>query len=133
VTDIMSFGGGFGGFGQNNNNTNQSSGFGGFGANNTTNTSGKQHAFSTTRWMMMMAAVLIGIARKASGRTTLAAVLAKRTRPVASLGATTTTPRAASAHRPVRRICFDAPLPSTIERGNGAAITDLRHKHTDDS
>ncbi|KAJ4326154.1 hypothetical protein N0V84_003204 [Fusarium piperis] len=36
----MSFGGGFGGFGQNNNNTNQSSGFGGFGANNTTNTSG---------------------------------------------------------------------------------------------
>ncbi|KAM0439963.1 hypothetical protein ACHAPT_001063 [Fusarium lateritium] len=38
----MSFGGGFGGFGQNNNNTNtnQSSGFGGFGATNNNNTSG---------------------------------------------------------------------------------------------
>jgi nuclear pore complex protein Nup98-Nup96 len=39
----MSFGGGFGGFGQNNNNTaTQSTGFGGFGAsNNNNNTSGK--------------------------------------------------------------------------------------------
>ncbi|KAF4441702.1 hypothetical protein F53441_11962 [Fusarium austroafricanum] len=35
----MSFGSGFGGFGQNNNN-NQSSGFGGFGSNTNTNTSG---------------------------------------------------------------------------------------------
>ncbi|KAJ4263824.1 hypothetical protein NW762_005857 [Fusarium torreyae] len=43
----MSFGGGFGGFGQNNNNNNnQSSGFGGFGSTNNNNTSGKQ-PFST--------------------------------------------------------------------------------------
>jgi hypothetical protein len=43
VTTIMSFGGGFGGFGQNNNTTTtQSTGFGGFGAtNNNNNTSGK--------------------------------------------------------------------------------------------
>jgi hypothetical protein len=34
----MSFGGGFGGFGSNNNT--QSTGFGGFGASNTNNTSG---------------------------------------------------------------------------------------------
>lgn len=37
----MSFGGGFGGFGQANNNNNQSSTFGGFGANNNNTTSGK--------------------------------------------------------------------------------------------
>jgi len=35
----MSFGGGFGGFGQNNNNT--GGGFGGFGSNNNNTTSGK--------------------------------------------------------------------------------------------
>jgi nuclear pore complex protein Nup98-Nup96 len=35
----MSFGGGFGGFGQNNNNQ-QSGGFGGFGSNNANTTSG---------------------------------------------------------------------------------------------
>jgi nuclear pore complex protein Nup98-Nup96 len=38
----MSFGGGFGGFGQNNNTNAQPSGFGGFGATNNNTTPGKQ-------------------------------------------------------------------------------------------
>jgi hypothetical protein len=44
----MSFGGGFGGFGSNNNNA-QSTGFGGFGAANN-NTSGKCNLFIWISW-----------------------------------------------------------------------------------
>lgn len=64
----MSFGGGFGGFGQNNNNNtaNQTSGgFGGFGASNNNTTTGKPPLYGSRS--TLTAAVLTGMHHKGFG------------------------------------------------------------------